>query len=1201
MNKIKFLILMISIFIYASMNSFCAITLTNNTTTIYTGTNIFQGVNIYTNMAVLVFSTNAPIDGLAITNVNAQKLTGFNTDYFSTTNDINSNNSNLNIISNNVELNKVNIQTISNDLDLVKGRIITNNEQNVSLNFLSASGTNALTGDQFVTLDQYLSLSQLLSGQTYYGCTNIHPVFTNFLQFRPDPPSGWSQAYALGTAPTITNAVGCRLTTNTFTRIPKGRYSHTVFMSKNNTQPINYYSKLVAIDSISGVTNFLNAIYTYAAIDSAANIIQPYFSYSDVLADYVPTNSFYLGILRYAIREGTAVTLTIYGGDGHATSLTTPNLNVIAGVTSVIFTNSMMSDSHIILPTLYLGTSNPTASDIGAATLEQVTNIITSPSVGILTNGYTPSANLKNNLIINGTGSYVSNSSAGDISFTVYNSNGGVNSRSQLRTDSGVATILMSANSVGFGGSGNIGLSDGTALYTGTNTTGGLSISARSSVGSVRLYAGGKSTPGVTVESNNVVNIYSNVIVGGSITLGGEERTNWMAASDIGAITNGQGSINFGDLTITNTTPTITLANTGTNEVSTLSRSLSSRTLTLKNYVATPAGSAIGLSMTGGNGNYFTAPSAQYFSTAGSVSMWVKFNSVAAGQTLFTFNSSATDYVFANWGASGELDFYGYSGGTNNWDAYIGGLSDLASWHHVVFTWNNAANSVKFFYDNSAAGTRTKVATISTFTNSAQIYFGSLSTGNTDFNGYIDEVAVWNRQLSDTEVSTIYNSGVGLYGNIANSPYTNALQVAYHLDENTGTSLTDYSTSNRTGTITGNPTWGNGYVLAPASSQLGTLLSYEDGTGAGEKGIAKLGDASSRTLIQGLTTRVNVGGVEKLSISSNVLISLPTTITSNTTINGKTGINLASGNGPLYPLDVNLTNTQFAALGGVLSVNGNYSGILLGYKDWTNTNLFNKVGIAYERTGANAIGKLHFLNNAAADSTSATLTDSKMSIDSSGNVNIVSNLIVTGNIGIGAASTIYPIMLKATNPAVGFWVRESGFEDIAGKIVAGATSGDWSNGYVKVQTHGNNTSTFTDDFIIKGGKIGIGIALPTTRLEIKSAGNGTDVVCRIDNPNAVGGAEAQLGFSVDNLAFDWGRIGVNRIGSGNTSAMRFYVNDNSYATNPIIDVITLQPDRVVVHSAVPAIPPTPVRGGIYYNTASNSFFKCADGATWVAF
>ena len=55
-------------------------------------------------------------------------------------------------------------------------------------------------------------------------------------------------------------------------------------------------------------------------------------------------------------------------------------------------------------------------------------------------------------------------------------------------------------------------------------------------------------------------------------------------------------------------------------------------------------------------------------------------------------------------------------------------------------------------------------------------------------------------------------------------------------------------------------------------------------------------------------------------------------------------------------------------------------------------------------------------------------------------------------------------------------VNDFGIEiDLASQIVSGWSSGvsGWEDSYIKLKTHGNNTSTLTDYLIIKGGNVGI--------------------------------------------------------------------------------------------------------------------------------
>lgn len=47
------------------------------------------------------------------------------------------------------------------------------------------------------------------------------------------------------------------------------------------------------------------------------------------------------------------------------------------------------------------------------------------------------------------------------------------------------------------------------------------------------------------------------------------------------------------------------------------------------------------------------------------------------------------------------------------------------------------------------------------------------------------------------------------------------------------------------------------------------------------------------------------------------------------------------------------------------------------------------------------------------------------------------------------------------------------------------TTTAWSLGYFKVQTHSNNSAAFTDDLVVQGGKVGIGLSAPLAALHVQ--------------------------------------------------------------------------------------------------------------------
>jgi hypothetical protein len=144
------------------------------------------------------------------------------------------------------------------------------------------------------------------------------------------------------------------------------------------------------------------------------------------------------------------------------------------------------------------------------------------------------------------------------------------------------------------------------------------------------------------------------------------------------------------------------------------------------------------------------------------------------------------------------------------------------------------------------------------------------------------------------------------------------------------------------------------------------------------------------------------------------------------------------GIGTLYPqsiLDVNTPYNGYASFAVTLGI-GNYSGIHFGYRE--NNTLYRKSAIVFERTDLtsnNAQGKVHILNGPQSGPGSATLADSKLTINEAGNVGIgttspSAKLDVAGHINVTSAAINFagsgsPLN---TDPAI---YRVGGVNDLA--------------------------------------------------------------------------------------------------------------------------------------------------------------------------
>jgi hypothetical protein len=85
-------------------------------------------------------------------------------------------------------------------------------------------------------------------------------------------------------------------------------------------------------------------------------------------------------------------------------------------------------------------------------------------------------------------------------------------------------------------------------------------------------------------------------------------------------------------------------------------------------------------------------------------------------------------------------------------------------WYHVVVTYDGSklANGIKIYINNSNT---TLTTNYDTFTgssiNSQIVQFGRAGLGGTHFNGIMDEIAIYNKELTPSEITQLYNEGNG--------------------------------------------------------------------------------------------------------------------------------------------------------------------------------------------------------------------------------------------------------------------------------------------------------------------------------------------------------------------------------------------------------------------------------------------------------
>jgi len=214
----------------------------------------------------------------------------------------------------------------------------------------------------------------------------------------------------------------------------------------------------------------------------------------------------------------------------------------------------------------------------------------------------------------------------------------------------------------------------------------------------------------------------------------------------------------------------------------------------------------------------------------GTVSYWIKPRSAGESNVGYWLTKSAgsTDWtLFANTGTAGETGFefnVEWSGGTAKWrNPDTTPDIDFNNWHHIVLTYNtdSTSNDPVLYIDNTLFVLTEVVVPSGTIDSSSgrSIQIGNnLATTRTS-DGYMDDVRIYNRALSASEVSRLYKNTGPI---VSKGPSEEGLVGHWTFEDGTGTIAGDYSGNGNDGTLQASMTeddWVDG--------KLGTALDFD--------------------------------------------------------------------------------------------------------------------------------------------------------------------------------------------------------------------------------------------------------------------------------------------------------------------------------------------------------------------------------------
>lgn len=205
-------------------------------------------------------------------------------------------------------------------------------------------------------------------------------------------------------------------------------------------------------------------------------------------------------------------------------------------------------------------------------------------------------------------------------------------------------------------------------------------------------------------------------------------------------------------------------------------------------------------SITGTNANDFN------FSSTVTIGFWMK-GSTNLNTVILEKSNNNNHYHFQTTNEAMNNDgnhvLFGVTGMPSTGRVSSAKIVSDGSWHYVVGTFDSSVNTLKIYVDGVLDKSNTG-ATDEITTNSQPLLIGSRS-GSVGFPGVIDDVRIFYRVLSATEVQNLYTQSSAVIGTSYENRLTNGLVGFWTMDgkDISGATVADKSGQGNNGTISG--------------------------------------------------------------------------------------------------------------------------------------------------------------------------------------------------------------------------------------------------------------------------------------------------------------------------------------------------------------------------------------------------------------
>ena len=190
---------------------------------------------------------------------------------------------------------------------------------------------------------------------------------------------------------------------------------------------------------------------------------------------------------------------------------------------------------------------------------------------------------------------------------------------------------------------------------------------------------------------------------------------------------------------------------------------------------------------------------AEFSATRGTVSFWTKVDTMSSSGTVFRLAVDSNNYVQCLYHAGSNEMRFAYKGGGANRNAVItDAIENDGDWHHIMGTWDTAADEIKIYLDGTLKDTTTGLGT---FAGTAALFdIGQNTAAGNYYKGYVDEFSLFDtvKAIGDVYIATrepINVTGVG------------GLAGYWKIEAGSGTTLYDSSAKDNNGSLVNTPAW----------------------------------------------------------------------------------------------------------------------------------------------------------------------------------------------------------------------------------------------------------------------------------------------------------------------------------------------------------------------------------------------------------